>query len=110
MWRRVALVDINVSEERIVSNVRMKRARWLGTTLAAFLHNVVQLLFIANVVPSSLILSTLKMEELLSSETSVLTRATRRRRWTRNVPRVWYELGSYIPEDGILRSHRSEKL
>jgi hypothetical protein len=76
------------------------------------------------------------MEAIRFSETSVLTRATRRhileddilhshRRqnlkscialtgWTlyrrRNVSTVKYELGFYIPEDDILHSHRSEHL
>jgi hypothetical protein len=76
------------------------------------------------------------MEEINSSETSVLTRASRRnipeegilnshRRenlksyialtgWTlyrrRNVSPVKYELGFYIPEDGILHSHRRGNL
>jgi hypothetical protein len=42
----------------------------------AFLRRVRRLLVTANVLPSSLILVTLMMEELSSSETSVLTRAT----------------------------------
>jgi hypothetical protein len=79
---------------------------------------------------------TLMMDTVGSSETSVLTRATRRnvledgtlrshRRenlkyyialtgWAlyrrQNVLPVRYELGSYIPEDGILHSHRRETL
>jgi hypothetical protein len=67
MLRRVALVETDVSEE-------------FSST--------------ANVVPSSLILVTRRMEALSSNETSVLTRATRRN----------------VPEHAILHSHRHENL
>jgi hypothetical protein len=72
MLRRVALVRTDVSEE--LSSVR-------------------RLLVTANV-PSSLILATLMKEALSSSETSILTRTTRRN----------------IPEDAILHSHCRENL
>jgi hypothetical protein len=58
--------------------VNYELSRNLQPTHAVFLRSVRPLLVTANVVPSSLILVTLMMEILGSSETSVITRAISR--------------------------------
>jgi hypothetical protein len=75
MLRRVALVRTDVSEELIASFIRVTR---IGEIPLVFLRSVRRLLVTATVVPSSPILVTLMMEALSSSDTSVLTNATRR--------------------------------
>jgi hypothetical protein len=77
---RLALVRTDVSEENSASIIRVTRIGELETTLAVT-SSMSRLLVTANVVPSSPTLVTLMMGAQRSSETSVLTRATRR-----NVP------------------------
>jgi hypothetical protein len=76
----------------MVSSGMLRRVALVRTDV--FLSSLRRLLVAASVVPSSPILVTLMKEALGSSETSVLTRATRRN----------------IPEDTILHSHRRENL
>jgi hypothetical protein len=76
--RLVALVRTDVSEVLSASFIRVTRIGKLGTTLAVtrkrLLRSVLRLTITVSVVSSSPILVTL-MEELGSSETSVLTEA-----------------------------------
>jgi hypothetical protein len=65
----VALVRTDVSEERIVFIIRVTTICELGTTLAVTSNRIT--LHAANVAHSSLILVTLMIEAMRSSETSV---------------------------------------
>jgi hypothetical protein len=77
MLRRVALVRTDFSEELSASIIRVTKIDELGTTLAVTSNRCTQRRNAVNVVPSSPILVSLMMVALRSSETPVLTRATR---------------------------------
>jgi hypothetical protein len=83
MLRRVALVITNVTKELSASIIRVTR-----------IGSVLRLLVTANAVSSLPILVSLIIDAIRSTETSVLTRATR----------------PNIPEDGTLNSHCRENL
>jgi hypothetical protein len=80
MLRRVSLVGTDFSEKFSASFIRVTVIGELGKTLAVTSNrrSVRPMLVTANVFPISPIIVTLMKEALWSSETSVLTRATRR--------------------------------
>jgi hypothetical protein len=96
MLSPVAVVRTDVSEKGTASIIRVVRTGKLGTSNQSMLQeemlhivilrSLLQLLFTANVVPSSQILVSLMMEVTCSSETLVLTTAMRLN----------------IPENGVL--------
>jgi hypothetical protein len=99
MWRRLDLVWTDVPEKRIASIFMVEKSAseeptWAGGCRLSHQSKTCRLQLPAHAGSSLANFSTLKIEVILSSETSVHTRSKRR----------------HIPEDGILHSHRRENL
>jgi hypothetical protein len=86
----VALVRIDVSEERVASSIKAKGISELETS--TFFLRALQLLVTANVVRNSLFLFTLLVEAASSSETSDLTIATRHHIAEAGIPQTPWSL------------------
>jgi hypothetical protein len=84
MWRRAALERTDVSEERTAYITKVKEIRELGTSLAV----TNSWYFLLKLIVALWLFSTLMMEVIVSSETSVLTATIR----------------LHTPEDGILQT------
>jgi hypothetical protein len=135
MLHHVALLITEVSEKYIASIIRVTRIGELWATLALTSNQNTLWRNTVKVFHTWPFLFNLMVEEICSSETSVLTRATQRNipegvlhshrhknlksyialiGWVlyrrRNVFLVSYHLGFCIPVDGILHSHRPKNL
>jgi hypothetical protein len=117
MWRRIALVRIDVSEESFASIIRVQRNSQLGTKLAVAetSNDWADIrLRIVRSYRSHTALHPRRRDTLHRHRPKNLKSYIALTGWTLywrcNVSPVKYELGFYIPQDDILHSHRREHL